>query len=68
MNNYQHEQLPRFFYIRGKTHTCINKAQSMAVVNGPPLQSMGLCGFVLAENQISAERVQEEPMEIKGSS
>lgn len=40
----------------------------MAVVNGPPLQSMGLCGFVLAENQISAERVQEEPMEIKGSS
>lgn len=26
---------------------------------------MGLCGFVLAENQISAERVQEEPVEIK---
>lgn len=37
----------------------------MAVDNGPPLQSMGLCGFVLAENQVNAEKVQEEPMEIK---
>lgn len=30
----------------------------MAVISGPPLQSMGLCGFVLAGNQMSEERVQ----------
>lgn len=52
--HYQHEQLPHFFYIRGKTHVCVNKAQSTVAVNWPPLQSMGLLRFELAETRIGA--------------
>lgn len=38
--------------------------QSMVAANWPPLQSMGLHGFVLGETRIDAKGVQEESVKI----